>query len=64
LNLRVPIAAVAGLAFIVAWIAGAMVLGDHMRNLNAALQFAYYAIAGFVWVVPIRWLMLWAAGRR
>ncbi len=61
MNVRVPIAVFAGLAFILAWIAGAMVLGDYVRNLNAAIQFAYYALAGFVWVVPIRWLMLWAA---
>jgi hypothetical protein len=28
------------------------------------LQFAYYATAGFVWVFPVRWLMLWAAPMR
>jgi hypothetical protein len=61
---RVPIAAIAGLVFFVAWIAGAAILGDHVRHLPQAVQFAYYAVAGFVWVFPVRWLMLWAAHMR
>lgn len=61
---RVPIATVGGLLFIAAWIAGATVLGDAVRGLHPVLQFAYYAVAGFVWVFPIRWLMLWSVGKR
>jgi hypothetical protein len=61
---RVPGASVAGLVFLAAWLAGATVLADHVRGLNMAVQFIYYAVAGFVWVFPIRWLMLWAAHQR
>ncbi len=61
---RTPIAAVAGLAFVAVWIAGATVLADHVRHQNMVVQFAYYAIAGFVWVFPVRWLMFWAAYKR
>ena len=61
---RTPIASVVGLLFLAAWLAGAMVLADHLHGLHPAIQFCYYAVAGFVWVFPIRWLMLWAAGQR
>ena len=60
---RILIASVAGCAFIAAWIGAATILADHVRGLNFAVQFIYFAIAGFVWVFPIRWLMLWAARR-
>jgi len=61
---RIPIAAAAGLLFLALWIGGATVLADHVRGLNVLVQFAYYSVAGFVWVFPIRWLMLWGAGMR
>ncbi len=61
---RAPIATIAGLIFFTAWIAGAAVLGDYVRHLHPLVQFLYYATAGFVWVFPIRWLMLWAAHMR
>ncbi len=61
---RVPLAAIAGILFLTLWIAGATLLADHVRGLNIALQFAYYSVAGFVWVFPIRWLMLWGARMR
>jgi hypothetical protein len=61
---RVPIASLAGLAFMAAWIATAMVLADHIYPLGFAIEFIYFAVAGFVWVFPIRWLMLWAAHQR
>lgn len=41
-----------------------MVLADHVYAMNFAVQFIYFAVAGLVWVFPIRWLMLWAAHMR
>ena len=61
---RTPVAAVAGLVFMAGWIGGAVVLADHLRGVNILVQFVYFAVAGFVWVFPIRWLMLWAARMR
>ena len=61
---RTAIAAIAGLAFVALWIAGATILADHIRGQNTIVQFAYFATAGFVWVFPVRWLMLWAAHMR
>ncbi len=62
--MRVLIATLAGLAFVAAWIAAAAVLADRVLALPIAAQFVYFAIAGFAWVFPVRWLMLWAAHRR
>ena len=64
MTLRVLAATVGGLAFLAAWIAAATVGGDMVRHAHPALAFLYYATAGFAWVFPIWWLMLWAARRR
>jgi hypothetical protein len=61
---RIAIATLAGLLFLSAWIAAAMVCADYLRGVHVAVQFVYFAVAGFVWVFPIRWLMLWAAHQR
>ncbi len=61
---RTPIAVCAICVFVVAWIAAAAVLGDHVRPLPWAIQAVYFPLAGFVWVFPVRWLMLWAAHKR
>jgi hypothetical protein len=61
---RVPAASIAGICFVVAWISGAAVLADYIFRLNFALQVLYFAVAGFVWVFPVRWLMLWAVHQR
>jgi len=61
---RVPVASVAGLAFMAAWISAATVLADHVFALNFLVQFVYFAVVGFVWVFPIRWLMLWSVHQR
>jgi hypothetical protein len=57
---RTRIAAIAICLFVVAWIAGAMVVGDYVRPLPWGWQALYYPLAGFVWVFPVRWMMLWA----
>ena len=61
---RTPVATVAILAFALAWIAGAAVLADQIRPLHWAVQAIYYPLAGFLWVFPVRWLMLWGAYKR
>jgi len=61
---RVPLATLAGLLLITVWIGAAMVLSDHVRGMNAVVQFVYFAIAGFAWVFPVRWLMLWSVHKR
>ena len=63
-SVRGLVATIGGLAFLVAWIATAMVAGDIAQHAHPALVFLYYATAGLAWVFPIWWLMLWAARRR
>ena len=52
------------LAVAAGWIAGATVLADQVRPLHWAVQAIYYPIAGFGWVFPVWWLMLWGAHKR
>jgi hypothetical protein len=54
---RIPIATAAVLLVVIAWIAAATLLADYVRPLH-------WAIAGFAWVFPVRWLMLWGARMR
>ncbi len=61
---RTPIATLAICSFVVAWIAAAAVLADHVRPLHWSVQAVYYLVAGFAWVFPVWWLMLWGAHKR
>lgn len=62
--MRIVVASLAGLIFLTGWVAASMILADRVFAMNAAIQFAYFAVVGFVWVFPIRWLMLWAVHQR
>ena len=59
---RTPIAVIAGLLVFTAWVVAAVTLAD--VPMHWAVRAVYFLVAGFVGVVPIRWLMLWAAHRR
>lgn len=61
---RTPIATVAGLAFVGLYIAAAVALPELLPRVPWYVETLYWAIAGVAWVFPVRWLMLWAAGRR
>jgi hypothetical protein len=60
---RVPIAALAGLAGFVLYIMAAVALADQVPD-NQILRGLYFLAAGLLWVLPARWLMLWAARKR
>ena len=64
MSLRVPVAVVSGLVGVVAYIAAAVVVADHVLGAHWAIQAVFYLIAGSLWVLPIRWLMYWGAGQR
>ncbi len=61
---RTPIATVVIVLFVLLWLAAAAVLADYVRPLHWAIQAVYYPIAGFAWVLPVRWIMLWGAHKR
>ncbi len=54
----------AGVLGLVIYIAAAVVLGDQVANVHWAVQAAYFLVVGSLWVIPMRWLILWAAHRR
>ncbi len=61
---RTPIAILTGLIGFFFYLAAVLAIGDHVQHLHWAIQAVYFVIAGSIWVMPIRWLMLWAAHRR
>lgn len=65
---RIPIATVLFLVGFPAYVALAVTLADSVERLHGAggavAQAAYFLGAGLLWVLPTRWLMYWAAGRR
>jgi len=61
---RTPIASAAGVLFVLLYIAAAVVLPERLPRLHPLLEAAYWCVAGILWIFPIRWLMLWAVGKR
>jgi hypothetical protein len=61
---RTPIATLAGLAFVLVYIALAVVIPERLPPMHKLLEAAYWCVAGVLWVFPVRWLMLWAVGKR
>jgi hypothetical protein len=61
---RTLIAILAGLAFLAVYLFAVLALADQLMAWHGLLQAAFFIIAGVLWVVPIRWLMLWAARPR
>lgn len=61
---RPRIAAVAGVAFVLAYIALAITVPDWTGRLYWPVEALYWLVAGIVWVFPIRWLLLWSVGKR
>ena len=60
---RILIAVVVFLLGFALYVMAAVALADHVRS-PWPLQFAYFVVAGTLWVLPTRWLMLWAARQR
>ncbi len=56
-------AALLGVVLVVAWIAVAATVADRLGAAPVPVQFLYYAVAGFGWVVPAWGLMRWAVRR-
>lgn len=61
---RPLIATLAGLLFIALYVVAAITLPELLPPIPALLMALYWCAAGLLWVLPVRWLMLWAAGKR
>jgi len=59
--MRTLIATAAGLAGFALYVMAAVTLADFLPAFWP-VQAAYFVAAGTLWVIPARWLMLWAAG--
>ena len=61
---RTPIAVIGGLIGFFFYIAAVLAVSDSVVKLHWIIQAVFFVVTGFVWVFPVRWLMLWAAGKR
>ncbi len=57
--MRKIVTGIALLAFIALWIVVAATIGTQMTGAPQWLQLAFYVVAGFAWVFPLRPLMRW-----
>jgi hypothetical protein len=60
---RTLIATVAGLAGFLVYVVAIMILSDRIMSAHWAVQALFFLVAGVLWVIPARALMLWAARR-
>jgi hypothetical protein len=58
---RTLIAAVAGLAGFLVYVVATITLADRIMSAHWAVQALFFLVAGVLWVIPARALMLWAA---
>ena len=58
---RSSLAFLIGLLGFIAYIGVVVALGDVVVHRHWLLQLAYYLVAGVVWVIPAKWLIVWAA---
>ena len=61
---RPTLATLAGLLFIALYVAAAIAIPDLVGRPHWTVEALYWCVAGVLWVLPIRWLMLWSVGKR
>jgi hypothetical protein len=61
---RIPLAIIMGLIGFVGYVAAVLLIADFVVTLHWTLQAIYFVIAGSIWVLPMRWLMLWSVHQR
>ncbi len=58
---RILIATIVGLVGFLAYVIAVVTLAGDLPQMHWAVQALFFLVAGTVWVVPVRSLMLWAA---
>jgi hypothetical protein len=61
---RPTLAFLIGVVGFIAYIAVIVAVGDFVVNRHWLIQLVYYGVAGIVWVIPARWLIVWAVRGR
>lgn len=59
---RGKIAFLIGTLGFIAYVAIVVILGDHIIGQHWAIQLIYYVVAGIIWVIPAKKLIIWGAG--
>jgi hypothetical protein len=55
------LASIIGIIGFLLYVAGVILLADHVLGTHWTLEFVYFALAGIAWVLPARALIIWAA---
>ena len=55
------LAGIIGIIGFLLYVAGVILLADHVLGTHWTLEFVYFALAGIAWVWPARALIIWAA---
>jgi hypothetical protein len=61
---RIPLAIVIGLAGFAAYVGVVVALADRVVGAHWLVQLVYFLVAGMLWTLPARWLMLWSVRQR
>lgn len=61
---RKLIASLLGFSGFVAYVAVVVTLADNVTDANVIVQTVYFLVAGVLWTIPARWLMLWSVRQR
>lgn len=61
---RKLIASLLGLVGFIAYVVAVVTLADRVTEANVIVQTIFFLVAGVLWTIPARWLMLWSVGQR
>lgn len=61
---RKLIASLLGLFGFLAYVVGVVTLADHVTEANVIVQTLFFLVAGVLWAMPARWLILWSVHQR
>ncbi len=61
---RKLIASLLGLVGFIAYVVAVVTLADRVTEANVIVQTVFFLVAGVLWTIPARWLMLWSVGQR
>lgn len=60
---RRAIGAAVIVVWLIAWIAGAAVVGDALADAHPFVHLIYYPVAGLAWVIPLGPVFKWATAK-
>ena len=61
---RIPVATLATLVFVFVYVVAVVVLPDYLPAMPWPVEAIYWCVVGLIWVLPVRWLMLWSVHKR